>query len=63
MPDVTYTMLRTGVKARQVTAGDVTFDVGSDGKILGAHCVNGADWVSEIIKFLMAGRLRVDVEE
>lgn len=65
MPDVTYTMLRSGVKARQVTTldGDVVFDTDSDGRILGAHCAGGADWVSEIIKFLMAGRLRIFVEE
>lgn len=62
---MTYTMIRSGVKERQVSslAGGVTFDVDSDGVILGVHCPDSTDWVPEIIKFLMAGKLRIFVEE
>lgn len=57
-------MIRQGDPARRFTAGPgVTFDADTDGVILGAHCADGADWVSEIIKLLMAGKLRIDLED
>jgi len=60
---VTYTIIRGGVPARQIRSGNVTFDADSQGVLLGAHCTDGADWVREIMKFLMAGKIRIDVED
>ena len=63
MTKTVYTMIHRGKPAWQFSTGaDVTFEVDADGVILGAHCWDDADWVSEIIKLLIGGRLRLEVD-
>lgn len=55
-------MLRDGETDRKVLAGAVTFDVDTDGFILGVHCRDGGDWVTALIQLVQAGKIRIDLE-